>query len=153
MENEKKFDSAPSTEAHIRTVQRIGDTVIKSLEDRFTWHDSSKTCDPEKACYDKYIPMLQKAKYGSKEYYDIKKEMEKDGLNHHFQVNRHHPEHFENGISGMTIVDLVEYFVDTYAASTRSDTQYSAGVKMNQEKHKLPDELVQIFMNTVEAYF
>lgn len=149
----EKFDSTVSAQEHRKTVREVGRKILVDLERRFKDHDLSKLEDPEKACYDKYIPLLQKAKYGSKEYYDIKNEMKKDGLDHHFQVNRHHPEHFENGILDMTLVDLVEYFVDTYSASMRSDTPYSEGVKANQKTHNLPDELVKIFINTVDEYF
>lgn len=148
-----KYDSAYDTKAHMEVVSRVGEEIIRAITDRIPLHDKSKLEDPEKACYDKYIPMLKEAKYGSKEYYEIKEKMKKEGLDHHFQVNRHHPEHFENGIEDMTIVDLVEYFIDTYSASTKSDTPYSEGVKANAKTHNLPDALVKIFINTVDAYF
>lgn len=160
-ENEKNFgdvsgegyDSTKDADAHRQVVIKVGYQIVQDLLTRIADHDLSKFQEPEKSCYDKYIPQLREAKYGSKEYYKIREKMKKEGLDHHYQVNRHHPEHFENGIEGMTIVDLVEYFVDTYSASTKSDTPYSEGVKKNASTHKLPKELVQIFINTVDAYF
>lgn len=159
MENEKRdvnecmYDSAVDTSAHKAVVKRVGELLVEELNRRIAQHDLSKYDEPERSCYDKYIPMLREAKYGSKEYYEIREKMQKEGLDHHYQVNRHHPEHFKDGIRDMTIVDLVEYFIDTYSASTKSDTPYSEGVKKNADHHKLPDELVQIFINTVDAYF
>lgn len=150
---EAEYDSTKDADAHREAVTRIGNMIVKEIQRRISDHDLSKYRDPERSCYDKYIPQLREAKYGSKEYYAIREQMQKEGLDHHYQVNRHHPEHFENGIKDMTIVDLVEYFIDTYAASTKSDTPYKEGVKANAGRHHLPDALVQIFINTVNAYF
>lgn len=151
--NSGGYDSAVDTSAHKAVINRVGELLVEELNREIMQHDLSKYDEPEKSCYDKYIPMLREAKYGSKEYYEIREKMQKEGLDHHYQVNRHHPEHFKNGIADMTIVDLVMYFIDTYSASTKSDTPYSEGVKINADKHKLPNELVQIFINTVDAYF
>lgn len=147
------YDSTVDAKAHREVVNRVGTLLIEELTERIAKHDLSKLREPERSCYDKYIPMLKEAKYGSKEYYDIREKMQKEGLDHHYQVNRHHPEHFEHGLEDADIVDLVEYFIDGYAASTKSDTPYSEGVKINAKKHNLPDLLVKIFTNTVERYF
>lgn len=153
MSNITEYDSARDTRTHQNIVKETGWRIVDELKTRFKDHDLSKLTEPEKSCYDKFIPMLKETKYGSKEYHDVQRQMQKEGLDHHYQVNRHHPEHFANGINDMTIVDLVEYFVDTYSASLKSDTPYSEGVKKNAARHKLPEELVNIFINTVDAYF
>ena len=43
----------------------------------------------------------------------------KDGIEHHYAVNSHHPEHYEAGIAGMSLFDLIEMLVDWKAASER----------------------------------
>ncbi len=147
------YDSANDTYSHKRHVESAMGKIIKALEDRSEHHDDSKLENPEKACYDKYIPLLKETKYGTKEYYAIKDAMENDGLKHHFDANRHHPEHFKNGIEDMTLVDIVEMFCDHYAASLRSDTGYPAGEKSNAGRYHYPDALLKIFMNTYDEYF
>lgn len=152
MKNEP-YDSTKDAQEHKTNVQRVMNELLRDINKRIENHDNSKFESPEREGYDKYIPMLKEAKYGSAEYNKIRKDMMDDCLSHHYEVNRHHPEHFENGILEFTIVDLFEYFVDTYAASLKSDTPYAEGVKINADKHKLPKELVEIFKNTVDEYF
>ena len=96
--------------------------------------------------------MLQKVKYGTPEYNKIKDEMAKTGVGHHYSVNRHHPEHFDDGIRGMTLFDVVEMFFDWYAASLRSDTGFEKGLEKNIERYEISDDLHKIFVNTYNEY-
>lgn len=149
----EKYDSSKDALEHKANVEKVMKPLIDDLVKRAAEHDNSKLVSPEKEGYDSLVPELRAAKYGSAQYNKIRKDMMELCLSHHYEVNRHHPEHFENGIMDFTIVDLVEYFVDTFAASLKSDTDYSEGVKINADKHNLPDALVQIFINTVNEYF
>jgi hypothetical protein len=147
------YDSTIDALAHIKNIQTVMDTIlIPELQNRSKDHDKSKLESPEKETYDKYIPLLQKVTYGTPEYNALKDEMAEGGVGHHYKVNRHHPEHFENGIRDMTLVDLVEMFADWYAASLRSDTPFEKGLEMNCERHNIPDELCQILRNTYVEY-
>jgi len=152
-EAESSFDSTVDAKAHIAVIQKVMNVLIADLEKRKRDHDKSKLSEPEKSCYDKYIPLLKDTPFGTKEYVEVRNAMEKDGLAHHFKVNRHHPEHFENGINDMTLVDIVEMFSDWYAASTRSDTGFEAGLKFNRKKFGMNQQLYQIFHNTYKEYF
>ncbi len=147
------YDSTQDVLVHKKNVCRVVDTLIDDLEVRKVQHDASKFEYPEKQGYDEYIPKLKETPYGSPEYKKVREEMMNGCLKHHFECNRHHPEHFENGIEDYTLVDLMEYFSDTYAASMTSDTGYEKGLKFNAKKHNLPDVLVKIFLNTVREYF
>ena len=143
------YDSTVDAVAHIKKIQYIfNNVVIPEFEKRAKEHDQSKFESPEKETYDKYIPMLQKTTYGSKEYYDVRKQMAAGGTEHHYQVNRHHPEHFENGIRGMNLFDLTEMFFDSFAASLRSDTGFEKGLEMNKNRFGMSDDLYQILVNT-----
>lgn len=145
---EKGYDSTVDAKAHIEIIQKIMNKVIDSLKDRSINHDKSKLEDPERSMYDKYIPMLKTTKYGSEEYYDIREKMQKEGLDHHYEVNSHHPEHYENGIDGMDLIDLIEMYCDWKAASSKSDTSFEKGLESNAKRFKMSDQLLSIFKNT-----
>lgn len=86
------YDSTKDTMSHIYNIQWVWTNLVRpQLDERFDKHDQSKLENPEKACYDKYIPMLQETKYGTPEYYEIKDKMAKEGLQHHYAVNNHYP--------------------------------------------------------------
>lgn len=143
------YDSRNDTHAHKELVSRIiYNYIVPSLNERAMNHDNSKLESPEKECYDKYIPILKTAKYGTKEYEDVRKKMSDEGLEHHYSANRHHPEHFKNGINDMTIIDLVEMIADWIAASQRSDTDFLTGLDSNAKKFGLPPMLKDIIANT-----
>ena len=147
------YDSTVDAKLHIEKIRdTFNNLVIPELTKRAELHDQSKLENPEKETYDKYIPKLKEVKYGTPEYDAIKEEMAKGGLNHHYSVNRHHPEHFENGIKDMTLFDIIEMYFDWHAASLRSDTGFEKGLLMNIERYNISDDLRQIFINTYHEY-
>lgn len=147
------YDSTKDTLAHIKNIELVMNTLIDEIDDRKVNHDLSKLREPEKSTYDKFIPLLREAKYGSKEYQALRDDMYKEGLRHHFESNRHHPEHFENGLKDMTLVDLLELFSDWLAASMRSDVDFIDGLDMNKSKYNMSDDLIRMFTNTYNEYF
>lgn len=143
------YDSYNDTMAHIEIIQFLfDDIIIPEIEKRKTMHDQSKLISPEKETYDKFIPLLKTAKYGSEEYYKLREEMSQQGTGHHYKVNRHHPEHFENGVNDMNLIDIIEMVADWAAASKRSDTSFEEGIKINKKKFNISDELYNIILNT-----
>ena len=75
----------------------------------------------------------------------------KEGLDIHYANNRHHPEHFDNGIQGMNLLDLLEMICDWKAASERhADGDVYKSIEINQERFGYSDELKIILKNTVE---
>ena len=150
---EKSYDSYSDTMIHKNNIFDVMLPLIEALQIRMNDHDKSKLEKPEKEGYDKFIPLLRTAKYGTPEYNKIREDMMTECLSHHYEVNRHHPEHFENGLADMNIVDFFEYFCDCYASSLVSDTPFEKGVEINAKKHNLPDVMVSIFKNTVRDYF
>ena len=117
-------NSEKQTIEHIQKVSKL----IKSIEDeivnRRSTHDLSKLEEPEISAFDKYTPLLQKTEYGSNEYKSILNAM-KPAIEHHYKNNRHHPEHFNNGIDEMNLVDLIELLCDWKAASERNKKRKS----------------------------
>ena len=77
----------------------------------------------------------------------------KPALEHHYKENRHHPEHFENGIKGMTLIDLVEMISDWKAASERHNNgDIIKSIEINQKRFGYSDDIKQILLNTVQTY-
>lgn len=149
MAEKNQYDSAPETEKHIKNVQDLLWKVIEQIANRSKFHDGSKLNPPEKECYDIYTPLLKELTYGSDEYKATLENMS-HALQHHYRVNRHHPEHFENGVNGMNLIDLVEMLADWKAASLRhADGDIIKSIEINKKRFGISDQLSQIFENTI----
>jgi hypothetical protein len=123
--------------------------IVSRLTGRANDHDKSKLLAPEREAFDVYTPKLKGSTYGSDEYKRFLSEL-KPALDHHYSENRHHPEHFEDGVRGMTIMDIVEMLCDWYAATQRhADGDILKSIEINQSRFGYSDELKAIFLNTV----
>lgn len=147
------YDSTSDTLNHMSLVCKLLGEVIRSLQFRQITHDSTKLDAPEKPIFDEYTPKLQQTTFGSQEYTQNLHEMQV-ALDHHYKFNAHHPEHFGNGIFGMTLVDLIEMICDWKAASMRhADGDIHRSIDINQKRFGYSDELKLILFNTVNEYF
>lgn len=145
---DKHYDSREDTEAHITSVARHLILLVGELYKRATFHDESKLFEPEKPVFDEVTPKLKELTYGSDEY---KEQLAAMGtaLQHHYAHNRHHPEHFLDGVNNMTLVDLVEMFCDWCAATFRhNDGNILRSIEQNTERFKLDPMVATIFRNT-----
>lgn len=109
-------------------------------------HDLSKYRAPEASRFAAVLPDLEDTTYGSDEYDGLLGELQ-PALKHHYAVNRHHPEHFEDrwrvGMRGMHLVDLVEMFCDWRAATRRhKDGDIQASVVQNAERYGYGGEIL-----------
>lgn len=147
------YDSRKDTQEHITKVGEFLTKLQVELEERKRSHDYSKLKDPEKAIFDEFTPKLKSCTYGSDEYKRYLESM-KIALDHHYSENRHHPEHFENGIQDMNIVDICEMIADWKAASLRhADGDIIKSIEINQKRFGYSDELKSILINTVKQCF
>ena len=147
------YDSTTDTLKHIKRVNELLGDASKELISRGQVHDDSKLVDPEKAVFDEYTPKLKNSTYGSDEYNSFLKGMG-EGLKHHYENNSHHPEHYENGIDGMDLFDLVEMLIDWKAAGERhANGSLPRSLEMNKERFKIGDQLQQILLNTAERHY
>lgn len=88
--------------------------------------------------------------YGSPEYYECLEEMKKGALGHHYDHNRHHPEHHSEGVRDMTLFDLLEMLCDWKAATLRhKDGDMQKSVEHNADRFNIPLPIVRILANTV----
>jgi Family of unknown function (DUF5662) len=142
------YDSRVDTFEHIQNVQRWLWLVIENIGNRSLAHDASKLIPPELEAFDEYTPKLKDLVYGSEGYKASLAAMA-PALEHHYAENPHHPEHFENGIRDMSLIDLIEMLVDWYAASQRTrDSDFERSIALNQERFRYGDELASILRNT-----
>ena len=138
------------TREHISRVSSLLLTCIQQLAEKSILHDKSKLEDPEKPIFDEYEKKLKGLEYGSDEYKATLEEM-KPAIKHHYEVNRHHPEHYENGMKGMNLLDLLEMFCDWKAAGERHETgDIKKSIEVNQKRFGYSDDLKEIFLNTAE---
>jgi Family of unknown function (DUF5662) len=143
------MDSREATLEHISVVQRLLKLVIENLFNRAEVHDESKLFSPEVEIFDEVTPKLAALTYGSPEYNDMLKQMGV-GLEHHYKYNSHHPEHYKDGIKGMSLLDLIEMICDWKAATLRhKNGDLLRSIEQNQQRFGYSDELKQIFLNTV----
>jgi hypothetical protein len=150
MGEETMKDSRLKTREHALVVgQRIG-LVISELHHRALTHDDSKQLPPEVGAFDRVTEKLAGLTYGSVEYKESLEELG-PALQHHYANNRHHPEHFPNGVAGMNLVDLVEMLCDWCAATKRhADGDLDKSITINAERFGLDPQLVSILRNTAE---
>lgn len=145
---EIKQTSVFKTLRHIETVRNYINTVIKELLIRGEQHDQSKLDSPEVELFDKYTTELKGLTYASPEYKETMKKL-KPALDHHYANNKHHPDHYANGIKDMTLIDLVEMLCDWKASSMRAtDGNILKSIEINQKRFKFTKELKQILENT-----
>jgi hypothetical protein len=143
------MDSTHDTQEHISKVQvRIAEFQA-ALDDRAAAHDRSKLEEPEKSGYDVLTAKLADLVYGSDEYRAALIEGQPT-IAHHYAHNSHHPEHYENGIAGMSLLDVVEMLCDWKAASERTKQgSIAASLKHNRMRFQIDDQLAAILENTV----
>lgn len=146
------YDSTADTLKHSLRVGELMGQLINELVQRSVKHDLSKTEEPERPLFDIYSPKLKDTTYGSDEYKAFLEGL-KPALDHHYAHNRHHPEHHKDGVSGMTLVDLIEMLADWKAATERhNDGSLSRSLEIQQDRFNISDQLNQILTNTARHF-
>lgn len=142
------YDSKLDTLKHIGKVAGWIGIVVAKLESRALAHDASKLREPEKSTFDEFTPRLAGLTYGSDEYRACLDAM-RPALLHHYAENRHHPEHFIEGVGGMTLLDILEMLCDWKAASERhADGDIAESLRINRERFGIGDQLARVLENT-----
>lgn len=146
-------DSTKGTRIHIATVVRVMSIIVSELMARAATHDQTKLEEPEAT----WLAQADDTPFAEKKY-STTQELNHRGritefLAHHYKHNRHHPEHFPNGINDMTLVDILEMFADWVAASYRNKNgDIIMSIKFNKNRFNMSPQLVKIFENTANEY-
>ena len=144
------YDSWKDTLDHIQNVRTKIYQVVNDLLCRALEHDKSKLDAPEKEVYDLYTPDLRTLEYNSPAYHEVLAKM-KVGIDHHYAVSRHHPEHYPDGINAMNLVDILEMIIDWKSAGERHKerpTDIFKSIEINAERFHMDEQLKQILLNT-----
>lgn len=153
------FDSRPDTQKHIDRVGHFMTRAIEDLQDRAAKHDASKLVEPELPYFDAATERLATLVYGSPEYKASLADL-RPALKHHFENNDHHPEHYPNGVRGMSLMALIEMLCDWRAASERTKQRtddpekvatFESGLEYNFERFGITGDLAEVLRNTVKA--
>ena len=136
---------------HIKSVQRKLKVLIDELQKRLENHDKSKLTD--ELWYWEFMDQEPKYPYGSKEYFSKKKRNEMV-FQMHYKNNRHHPEHFMNGINDMNLIDIMEMLCDWI--SYKDDISITDAVDIVEKQSRrfgFSDEIKNLMLNTLFEYF
>lgn len=145
-----------STQQHIDRVGDFLEEAVDNLCRRMAEHDASKLVEPELSAFDIATPKLAGLEYGSEEYKQALRDLG-PALQHHFEHNDHHPEHYPNGVRDMSLLSLLEMLCDWRAASERTKQRtddpgkvktFAGGLAYQQERFGYSDELAGILLNT-----
>lgn len=141
------------TRLHISRVQHFLNKFIVDLLKRSEEHDASKLVEPELSGFAQNTGKLEKTVFGTPEYKVLLEELQPT-ISAHYSKNRHHPQHWKNGVNDMTLVDLIEMLADWKAAGERQkDGNIRKSIEYNAQKYEMSPQLVKIFENTVREYF
>lgn len=135
---------------HKQRVAKYMQIVANELSKRAAIHDNSKFSPEEYEAYESAFPDLQRYAYGTPEFKAVLDTIQ-PAIQHHYAVNDHHPEFFEQGINQMSLVQVIEMICDWIAASERSQTDIGKGLEINKQRFGIDDQLCAIIKTTIEA--
>lgn len=144
----KLSDSKLETIAHIEQVRKYIKIMIDKLWQRGIDHDKTKLESPEAEVFAEVNDKLKNLTYGTPEYDENLKDLQV-ALQHHYAKNKHHPEHYKNGINDMNLIDLLEMLCDWKASTFRQhDGNLLQSLDKNAERYGISKQLLQILKNT-----
>lgn len=147
---EETLKFVEETNGHITKVQKEVLKFTNKLTKQAMVNDLSKTKEPEIDKFIEYNAKLKESTYGSEEYKENLKGLGV-ALDNHYKHNSHHPEHYEDGIEGMNLLDIVEMLCDWKAATLRhNDGDIIESLKYNKERFGMTNQLYKILLNTVK---
>lgn len=148
----EELETTMQTREHIDLIRLFLREFAVELLKRGETHDRSKLDRAEVDMFTEYTGRLKGMTYGSDEYKQCLKEMG-PALDHHYLHNRHHPEHFEKGLEGMDLIDLLEMFIDWKASVRRhADGDLKRSIDINKGRFGMTDQTVTFFENTRKRY-
>jgi hypothetical protein len=117
-------------------------------------HDDSKFGKDEFPIYASMMDEFAANPFGTAGYFKAKEAIS-EATDRHFAANRHHPEHFQDGIEGMTLIDILEMLADWKAATMNHPEKPGCMVRSLDyavKKYKITPQLATILLNTIDQY-
>ena len=148
----KLADSKLETIAHIELVRKYIKIIIDKLWKRGIDHDKTKLESPEAEVFAEFNDKLKHLTYGTPEYDENLKNLQV-ALDHHYAKNKHHPEHYKNGINDMTLIDILEMMADWKASTYRQhDGNLLQSIDKNAKRYNISPQLLKILKNTAVLF-
>jgi hypothetical protein len=125
---------------------------------KFSWnlikrglkHDLSKYSWFESKGFAQVIFKLKKLTYGSEEYIKCLRII-KPSIDHHYKINRHHPEYHKNGFFDMTELDKIEMVIDWLSACKRhKDGNIYKSIEINKERFGYDEDTRRKFIFLID---
>lgn len=138
------------TNLHIERVAGLLNYAAYEMYERAANHDKSKFEAPERQIFAQADLRFGYPEYGSPEHGKFMEFIE-PATKSHYEKNRHHPEHFSNGIDGMNLFDVVEMVMDWIAASERTGSAHNVikFLPRAKERFGISDQLYSVIENTI----
>jgi hypothetical protein len=136
------YDSTQDVLNHKEAVEDLLAEVSDALEFRIRNHDDSKLVEPEKSMFDKWVPELQQRTFGTPEYAEALAQMG-EGLQHHYQMNRHHPEYGEYQEEWQPVVGFESHYAVSSFGRVRSVDREAQRKGASGSHHKIGQLLTQ----------
>jgi hypothetical protein len=140
-------ESMKDTLSHIAKVEGYLSLCADLLYGRAKQHDASKLEEPERSGYAGLTQALQGLTYGTPEHRAAFAPF-KPIIQHHYEANTHHPEHWPNGVDDMSLLDVIEMLCDWKAASERGKGDFADSIRVSVERFKIDGQLAAILVNT-----
>lgn len=141
--------------AHKDMINHYLSLITTDIINKASVHDDSKLHGDEK----KYFIKSLKDTYPSSNYLDeeyiesMKQENLSLALKFHYSLNDHHPEHHENGIEDMDLVQILEMLVDWKVGGLGIyNGDIFESIQKNKDRFGIDDQLVKILINTAKKY-
>lgn len=142
-------ESQRDTIDHIASVRSNINAVIDNLCDRKTAHDASKLEEPELSGYEGLTQALKGLTYGTPEHRAAFAPY-KEIIQHHYAANRHHPEHWQLGVTDMSLLDIIEMLADWKAANDRNNGDFGHSIQVSVSRFNISEQLHAILINTAK---
>jgi hypothetical protein len=142
--------SEQDTRDHIEKVRANLNDALHNLTKRAVLHDASKLEEPELSGYQGLSEALQGLTYGTPEHRAAFAPFQ-EIIRHHYAHNRHHPEHWPDGINNMSLLDCVEMLADWKAANDRGDGgDFGHSIQVSVSRFRISEQLHAILINTAK---
>lgn len=116
-------------------------------------HDLSKYSWAEAKGFACTIFDLKKSQYGTEEYKELLKTID-PSIKHHYKINKHHPQYWENGFKDMPEMDKIEMVVDWRAATRRhSNGDIYKSLDINQQRFNYSDQDKEYLKRIVDIIY
>ena len=128
--------------------------IVRELLERSLNHDESKFGPEEFPVYAKAIDKFETHHFGTPGYVEAKNSIA-SATKHHYEHNRHHPEHYSDGIAGMDLVDLIEMLCDWKAATLNHKDvpgNMAKSMEFGIRQYKISPQLAKVLYNTIQNY-